>query len=198
VPPVSNTVENDAIVHLKQIAIPISATDPPPIVAAKMNRAEALRQEISSCEQMDQKAKDFLTAGTGDLGSTNVSKLPVPVRDAVINLPIGMLSMPVRTPDGVAVDMVCERTPIAGAKVATAAAQPAPAPAAPTAPATGPGYAAPQTAPAAQGAPLPAISKTDENARTQLANQIGSKRLDQMADHFLRDLRAAAYIEIRL
>ena len=185
-PAPSAPVKADAMLHLKQITIPIEATDPAPVVAAKMNRAASLKSEISSCEQMDKKSKDFAAPGTTDMGSGRLSALPEPVRRAVENLPVGTLSPPVRGDNGVAVLMVCERTEIPGqpgtAAPAQAAATPAPAPA----PEPGPG-------------PSQGMPPTDaEKSRDQIANQIGSKRLDQMQEHYLRDLRATAFIEKRL
>ena len=175
----------ETILHLKQITIPIDPSDPAPVVAAKMNRAQSLRSEISSCEQMDKKSKDFVAPGTTDMGRGPLSALPEPVRRAVETLPVGMVSVPVRGDNGVAVLMVCERTEVPGH--ATSAA-PAPAPARPPVQA-----AAPAPHPAAGPGAHPA-----DPSREQVANQIGMKRLDQMQEHYLRDLRATAFIDKRL
>jgi peptidyl-prolyl cis-trans isomerase SurA len=170
--------EKSEIVHLKQITIPIAATDPEPVVSAKIHRAATLKSEISSCEQMEKKSKDFVDAGTTDLGSGPLNALPEPVRKAVETLAIGELSAPVRGDNGVAVMMVCERSAAPGQGTAAAA------PPAPPAPAAAP--------------PAPASADGDDHSRDQVANQIGMKRLDQMQEHYLRDLRATAFIEKRL
>jgi hypothetical protein len=171
-------------VHLKQITIPIDASDPAPVVAAKVNRAETLKSEITSCAQMDKKSKDFTSPGTTDMGSGPVSALPEPVRKAIEGLPAETLSAPVRGDNGVAVLMVCERHEIPGRE--EAAATPAPAP------------AAPAPAPQAASGPSPEAAPGEDKSRDQIANQIGMKRLDQMQEHYLRDLRATAFIEKRL
>ncbi len=168
----------ETIVHLKQITIPIDASDPAPVVAAKMNRATTLKGEISSCDQMDKKSKDFVSPGTTDMGSGPVSSLPEPVRRAIENLPVGTLSGPVRGDNGVAVLMVCERHEIPGREEPAAAPAPAPAP-------------VPKAAVASAGG-------NEDGARDQIANQIGMKRLDQMQEHYLRDLRATAFIDKRI
>lgn len=178
--------KSETIVHLRQIIIPIAATDPAPVATAKISRAASLKNEITSCAEMEKKSKDFLTPGTGDLGRGPLSQLPEPLRKAVSALPVGTLSEPVRGDNGVAVLMVCDRQDVA---VADAPAEPA-APVAEPAPAP-----APETAAADMPVPPPA---DDQKFREEVANQIGMKRLEQMQEHYLRDLRAAAFIEKRL
>lgn len=174
------------IVHLMQLVIPIGENDPAPIVNAKISRAQSLKIEVSSCQNMAEKARDFLTPGTGDLGRGPVAKLPEPVRAAVEDLPEGELSAPVRIPGGVAVLMVCDR--IEGAMPATAPEQ---------AMAPDPEEAVPEEE-TAEAAPPPAPAAMNDESREQVANQIGMKRLEQMAERYLKDLRATAYIEKRL
>lgn len=176
---------DEEIIHLMQIVIPVGADDPPAIVNAKTARAEALHAEVASCKDMARKAKDFLTPGTGDLGRGPLSKLPAPLQQAVAGLPEGKLSAPVRAPGGIAVLMVCDRMK-AGAQTAArapVAPQPAPAPA-----------PQPESAPASP----PASETADDGSREQIANQLGLKRLEQMAERYLKDLRATAYIDKRL
>ncbi|TAL36290.1 MAG: hypothetical protein EPN97_06390, partial [Alphaproteobacteria bacterium] len=181
-PPKAETPGPEVTLHLRQITIPISPTDPEPVIAAKMNRAATLKAEISGCEQMEKRAKDFISPGTADLGSGPLSSLPEPVRKAVADLPVGELSAPIRGDNGVAVMMVCERSS-PPAEEAAAAPPPPPAP-------------APQ--PPAQAPPTAAEAPPEEASRDQVANQIGMKRLDQMQERYLRDLRATAFIDKRL
>jgi len=42
------------------------------------------------------------------------------------------------------------------------------------------------------------VNKTDEKSRDMIASQIGTKRLNQMAQHYLNDLRSTAFIEKRM
>ncbi len=165
----------ETIVALKQIMIPVAATDPAPVVNAKMARAASLKEEIDSCETMARKMQDFPSPGTGDMGKGALSALPEPIRQVVENLKIGELSEPVRAPNGVAVFMVCAREEAPAAAAETQ--QPAPAPV-PTAPAV-----------AAPGS---------EASREAIANKLGGQRLDQIQERYLRDLRAAAFIDKRL
>lgn len=173
-------VQGETMLHLKQLVIPVAVNEAAVIVNAKLSRAESLKSEVTSCDAMDDKAREFLAEGTGDLGRGSLSRLPEAVRKAVATLPVGELSEPVRIEGGIAVLMVCERedapvTPVAEAQ-APAAPEPAPAP-----------------APVQAAAPAPVA----DVQREQVANQIGLKRLNQLAERYLKDLRATAYIERR-
>ena len=176
-------VEAETILHLKQLVIPVATGEASVIVNAKLNRAESLKSEITSCEGMEDKAREFLAEGTGDLGRGKLSQLPEALRKAVATLPVGQLSEPVRIENGIAVLMVCEREDIPGSPVAAAEA-PAPAP-------------TPAPEPVQAAAPVPAPAPADNAQREQVANQIGLKRLNQLAERYLKDLRATAYIERR-
>lgn len=66
---------------------------------------------------------------------------------------------------------------------------------------------APQAAPAPQkqAEPEPAaapasapLDKTSEASREEVANRLGLQRLEMLAERYLKDLRATAYIEKRL
>lgn len=240
--------QTEGTLQLRQIVIPVAKGEPRVIEATKMSRAQSLKGEISGCDAMEAKAKDFLSAGTGDLGTVKASQLPADIRGAVEHLPEGTLSEPVRIEGGIAVLMVCARE--AGETVAAA---PETAPEAPVeasvdnssaaeahasvdnsdapqatvdnsdapSPATGsatagvplqaqtqsqaqeqqqaaaPAVQAPGPQAAAGPSSLPA-DKGMESAREQVANQLGMKRLEQMAERYLKDLRATAYIEKRI
>lgn len=156
------------LVHLKQILIPTATNDPDPVISAKFTRALRLKDEIADCTAMDAALKDFPSPATGDIGKVSLEDLPPPVKTAIKDLPEGTLSAPIRNAHGVAVVMVCGRA-----------------------------EAAPETA----GAPLPKFSAPlPENAadRTEVANTIGRQRMERMAERYLRDLRAAAFIEKRI
>src|SRR5690606_38701017 len=111
---------------------------------------------------------------TGDIGTMALSALPPQIAAMVADLPIGKLSEPIRHRDGIGVLMVCARE---GEAKAAATAPPAPAG---------------QITDAAS-----ARSTQEEAARDEVANQLGMERLSRLQEHYLRDLRAAAYIELR-
>ena len=159
------------VVTLKQIVIPVKPTDPVNVIRAKQVRGLGLKKEIKSCAAMDKRMKDFPAQGTGTLGTGAESDLDPALRKVVEKLKVNELSSPIQAPGGWALIMVCERT-----------------------------EGAPQAAAAAPAAPAEKLSfdKTDEKARESVADKIGMQRLNKMADHYLIDLREAAFIDKKL
>lgn len=169
--PVATTTASETVYHLKQIVIPLSDKDPLPVANAKTVRAQSLKSEISSCDVMAEKSKDFTSEGTGDLGKVPASKMPEALRPIVEALEVGVLSNPIRFEKGLSVLMVCEKTEAAAAVAETTM---------------------PKTTPDASS------TTSDEVAREKTATKIGMQRLSQMQERYLRDLRATAYIDKRI
>jgi peptidyl-prolyl cis-trans isomerase SurA len=159
----------DQVVSLKQIFIPLAKKDSQSAVAAKIARGKALKDTIKSCKAMGARMKDFPSPGTSDLGKGLLSNLPEELRPVIAKLKVGELSDPLLSPLGIVLVMVCSR-------------EEAPADA-------GQGSAA---------AAEDGGAKKDEASRNKIASQIGLKRLDQMAQRYLRDLRATAFIDKRI
>lgn len=171
----------ESILALRQLTIPVAATDPQPVLAAKAARADALAAEVKGCDALDAKAGEFNTKTVG--GPQKMSTLPPPIAKVLDGLADGALSKPVRTTNGISVFMICSRT-----TPASTAPTEAPAPAA----AQDQGQSA-----EAQVEPAPGTS-TENEVREKIANEIGSGRLTQMQERYLRDLRATAFIERRI
>ncbi len=194
-PPVPEMDATPARLTLKRIMLPVAANEAKVITQTKLSRAETLRREVSSCAAMDARMKDFSASGTGDLGPIFANELPPALQDAVQNLPDGTLSRPVQDAQGISLVMVCAReggtaalpiissTPVADNSAATKT----------TTADTGADTAASGPAPAAG----PAQANPAEQFRENVANEMGMQRLEQMADRYLRDLRATAYIDKR-
>jgi peptidyl-prolyl cis-trans isomerase SurA len=161
--------DEDQIISLKQIFIPVTKKDPENVVSAKFARGAALKGEINSCKRMSAKMKNFPSPGTTDLGKGKLSGLPQEMRAVVRNLKIGELSAPLHTPSGFAMIMVCSRQKL---------------------PAAGEQKDASSAKPGAGG--------KDEPSRDQIASKLGMARLDQMAERYLHDLRATAFIDKRI
>ena len=161
------------IVTLKQILIPVQPKDPVGVIKAKMARGIALKKEIRNCDDMDKKMKDFAGPGTGPLGTGPQSSLQDALRVIVEKLSVNELSDPVQAPGGWALIMVCSRV------------EPTPPPAA-------------ASAAAAPANSSLGLDKNNEASRENVADKIGAQRLDKMADHYLRDLRASAFIDKRI
>lgn len=192
---VAATPAVEAALHLMQIIIPAAPTEAKAEIAAKTSRAASLKSELASCDDMAAKAADYGTSDRSDLGMQKLENLPPDIRTAVAPLGDNELSAPVRTQSGIAVYMVCSRTEATPATpapetAAAPAAEPEKAAEAPAAPAQ------PEAAAAAK--PAAAETPADDASRNQIASDLGMKRLDQMAERYLKDLRATAYIEKRI
>lgn len=183
----------DPELHLMQVVMPAAPDEAQAVIAAKTARAASLKAEITSCDAMTAKATEYGTSDRSDLGPQKLESLPPDIRAAVAPLGDNELSAPVRTQSGIVVYMVCSRT---GAETpaetaeAPAAEQAEEKPAEETAAAETPAPAEPAKAEEAAGA-------TDAS-RDEVASQLGLKRLDLMAERYLKDLRATAYIEKRI
>jgi peptidyl-prolyl cis-trans isomerase SurA len=163
-----------AIVTLKQIIIPVKPTDPVTVIRAKQARGFALKKEITSCDALDKRMKEFPSKGTGTLGTGPEDALHPVLKKIIAKLQVNELSDPIQAPGGWALIMVCSRQ-------MPAAATPPPA--------------------AATTSVVPDklnLDKTDEKARESVADKIGAVRLNKMADHYLTDLREAAFIDRRI
>lgn len=162
--------------EVKRIVLPLGKKEAEVQVQSKLARAEQLRREINSCDDMDARMKDFSAKGTGSLGRMDPATLPEAAQEALRGLGEGQLSRPARTKDGIALYMLCGQGDMPAPKVIDAVEAPATAPAAP--------------APATAGG-------ANEAQREEIATRLGTQRLEQMAERYLRDLRATAFIEQR-
>ncbi len=163
-------VGKDITISLKQILIPINKGEPESVIKAKITRAGQLKSEIKNCSEMEEKSKNFLSAGTGDINDIKLTDLPPKVAEVVKELPIGELTPPIRHSDGIAVMMVCKRNIEDIVKFVEV--------------------------------PVSNVSHdsllNNEELRGNIVNSIGSQRLNRLQEHYLKDLRASAYIENRL
>jgi len=163
-----------------------------------LDRARAASGEIKDCRDMERAARDARSPIPVDLGLMQVSDLAIPVRNAVLELPIGKASAPVAVGDGAIVLMVCGRE----------GGEPAPARAAAAAP---PPAKAPEPPPAAEPEPLSADAAADDDeaqapganpgrmpTRDEISSLLMRQRLDLAARRHMRDLRLAAIIDSRL
>lgn len=168
--PATPAVMGPQMVRLQQLFIPVDAGEPQALQNTKMVRAAALKKELNSCDAMKAAEKDFVSPLTGDLGMVAVKDLPKPVADEINTLKIGEVSRPMKNQKGIFVLMVCERPDPAVVKAAVPA----------------------------QPATVSADNRENEAAREDVANNLGMKKLDALQDRYLKDLRAAAFIDRRI
>jgi len=102
-------VSSDEKVTLQQafFDLPPAATDID--VQTAMEKAGALSGQANNCADFEQLAKGTGSALSGSLGVVKTIDLPVITRNAISGLAIGLASTPIRSENGIAVLMVCER-----------------------------------------------------------------------------------------
>lgn len=167
--------ETVTIMHLHQIMVPIAADDPDAVIAAKGARLKQLKSELNSCQDMADRFKEFEAPGTGDMGRIDTSRLPEGLRDLLLSLPDQQASDPIRNDVGFSLLMVCAREEIARSDIENLA-----------------------SASAAEARPAPLPDRQDQATREDIASQLGMQRLERLQERYLRDLRATAFIDVRI
>jgi len=170
--------------HMKQIFIPIATDEPQTVRQAKIARAKALKNEIIGCTAMEKRFSEFNSPATGDLGKILLGSLPDSVVKTVENIKDGELSNPLLNSKGLFILMICSRDN-------------------PTAPVHASANTNPRVPQQVTAAPQ-AQSQTElppeanDAFREKIASQLGTERLDALQQRYLRDLKAAAFIDKRI
>lgn len=168
-----------AKVNMKQIILPAPSKEELKAVQAQ---AEKLRKSIKGCADFDEKAKATGIPESGDMGTLRVKDLPPGLQQLVVGIPVGQPSPVLMTPGGAVILIVCKRD-LPMIEPPAEAARPQPAAAAPPPPPP------PQPAP-----PREAKMPPREEIERDLVNQ----RADLLSRRYLRDLRRAAFVEVRV
>ena len=94
--------------RLAQLVVGVAPDAAPSIASLALQQAQSARARVSDCASVEALKGQYLPI-SGDLGTLTISQMPPPVRDAVVALPVGGISEPVRSNDGFHVIVVCER-----------------------------------------------------------------------------------------
>ena len=143
---------DDARIELRRILLPLPQNPAPAGVETQIALAHTLGETVSGCDDMASAAKEMGSPAPPDLGTIRVGDLAAELRALVRDLPVGKVSAPLRTPDGISVFMVCKRTdPPSG---------------------------------------LPAPAEVERRLRLE--------RIENAARRYMRDLRYAAVVDVRV
>lgn len=193
--------------RLAEIFLPF---DGPATEKNALDLAQRLIGEIGKGRPFSNAAREYSeapgAAKGGDMGWIEEGILPPEIETAINKLEPGQLSTPVRTDKGYYVMFLREvrqkgMPATAAAPVVPVETAPRPGLVSSDAPptdlrnVTAPKIITGEAAPAAADAGTPA--KGDEAQREEVASRLGLQRLEQMAERYLRDLRATAFIEQR-
>ena len=97
------------MVNLKQAALRLPAEATPADIAAAQTKLEALRGQITSCDNLEARANAVQGVVAGDLGETDLTELSPQFREAIAPLQPGQVSAPVRTSAGLHLVALCSR-----------------------------------------------------------------------------------------
>jgi peptidyl-prolyl cis-trans isomerase SurA len=95
------------LVSLKQAAVRLAADAPAAEVQAAQAKLEALKPQLTSCDQFEAVAGKVDGVVAGDLGEADVNDLSQSFRDAISSLQVGQVSAPVRTNAGLHLVALC-------------------------------------------------------------------------------------------
>jgi peptidyl-prolyl cis-trans isomerase SurA len=97
------------LINLKQAAIALPADAPQDQVDAARAKLEALRGQLHGCEQFEAIAGKVDGVLAGDLGEAEAKDLAPAFRDAALALPVGDVSEPIRSDQGLHLLAVCSK-----------------------------------------------------------------------------------------
>jgi len=97
------------LINLKQAAIALPSNAPQDQVDAAKAKLEALRGQLHGCDTFEATAGKVPGVLAGDLGEADAKDLAPAFRDAATSLPIGQVSEPIRSDQGLHLLVVCSK-----------------------------------------------------------------------------------------
>ena len=143
---------SDAMVTLRQIALPVPLDAPPERVTEISERMRAAVARAAGCETLADVAKSLDAPDPIDLGRVRQGDLSPAIRDAVAPVEAGKASAPVPQPGGISIFVVCERESV----------------------------------------------MSDLPSRPEIRQRLENEKLEVLARRLMRDLKRAAFIDIRI
>ena len=134
--------------NIRQVFLSASTEDKIAII----EKAKTMSSRAKNCSEMETLEAESNSPLSGPLGLVNVLSLPASIRNTVKNLPVGKVSAPISSKDGVMFIMICERIK---------------------------------------------DSSTD-SLRPKIKQTLLNNRLNISAKGYIRDLRQAAFVDIRI
>ena len=141
-----------AIVDLRRIKLPLGDKPSQEDVQIQMDLAKLLSKNIEGCDDMLPMAKQVKASGNVLLGKMEIGKLGKPLRGIIRHLELGKASRPIRTPSGISIFMVCNKS----------------------------------------------LPKTKLPTAQKIRARLKRERLSVLIRRYMRDLRSAAVVDIRV
>lgn len=143
---------SDAMVTLRQIALPVPLDAPPERLREISDRMRSAVAQAAGCDGLADVAKSLGAPAPIDLGRVRQGDLSPNIRDAVAPVAAGSASAPVPLPGGVSVFVVCKRESV----------------------------------------------MSDLPSRPEIRQRLENEKLEVLARRLMRDLKRAAFIDIRI
>lgn len=143
---------SDAMVSLRQIALPVPLDAPPERLQEVAGRMREAVAQTAGCETLADVAKTLGAPAPIDLGRVRQGDLSPAIGNAVATVEVGKASAPVPLPGGVSVFVVCDRESV----------------------------------------------MSDLPSRPEIRQRLENEKLEVLARRLMRDLKRAAFIDIRI
>lgn len=143
---------SDAMVSLRQIALPVPLDAPPERLQEVAGRLREAVAQAAGCETLADVAKSLDAPAPIDLGRVRQGDLSPAIREAVASVEVGKASAPVPLPGGVSIFVVCDREAV----------------------------------------------MSDLPSRHEIRQRLENEKLEVLARRLMRDLKRAAFIDIRI
>jgi peptidyl-prolyl cis-trans isomerase SurA len=96
---------------MQPIVLVVERGSPPAVTEARRKEAEALRSRVQTCEEANILFKSMQNAAIREAVTKTSADLPAPLRDMLDKTPIGHLTEPEVTKQGVEMVALCDRKP---------------------------------------------------------------------------------------
>ena len=94
--------------RISQLVVGVAPDAAPSIAASALQQAQAAKARVTDCASVESLKDQYLPI-SGDVGTLTPEQMPGPVRNAVLTLPVGGISDPIRSNDGFHVIVLCDK-----------------------------------------------------------------------------------------
>ncbi|MCI4666137.1 MAG: SurA N-terminal domain-containing protein [Neomegalonema sp.] len=109
-----SAVSGNDVYELKQIVIALEKGAPKDKVEKAAARAAKARKAMTSCDKVAELAPKYSKL-SGNVGKVKLSRMPPPIRSQVTPLPVGGVTPPIRSNNGLHLIIVCDIKRVGGA-----------------------------------------------------------------------------------
>ncbi len=94
--------------RISQLVVGVAPNAAPSVASTALQQAQAAKARVTDCASVEALKSEYLPI-SGDVGTLTPEQMPGPVRNAVITMPVGGISDPIRSNDGFHVIILCDK-----------------------------------------------------------------------------------------